>query len=74
MTDPHVARLLAAFAKMPNPLTESYVEKMVADTLGDLSEKERTAAFVAAVEAYERDAAATAAGFLAAWEPAGRVQ
>jgi len=74
MSDPHVARLLAAFKKMPNPLTESYVEKMVADTLGDLPEKERVRAFVAAVEAYERDAHATAAGFLAAWEPEGRAQ
>lgn len=58
-----VERLLAAFAKMPHPLTSEYVERLVAHTLGDLPVKARVRAFVSAVEAYERDADATAAGF-----------
>lgn len=74
MSDRHVARLLAAFAKMPHPLSATYIETMVADTLPDVTPVQRVAAFVKATEIYEQEAATAAAGFLAAWEPNGRPQ
>lgn len=62
-----VNRLLEAFKKLPPKPTDVGIEKLVADTLAELSDDERIDAFVAATDIYCGEAYRFAARFLSNW-------